>query len=175
MKLRATWIFWILVSLLALSAVDVTAQQWRHRHGNRGMGRQGPGEDHDTIHFLLDNNTKIRREVKMLEDGVETLTESSDPEIAGKIREHVQAMERRLTEGSPIHQRDPLFAEIFDHSDQIKLSIEPTEKGVRVIETGQDPEVVRLIQAHARVVSAFLENGHSEARKNHSVEEMLGP
>jgi hypothetical protein len=33
-----------------------------------------------------------------------------------------------------------------------------TAQGVRVLETSLDPYVVRLIQAHADVVSAFLAN-----------------
>ncbi|MFN9918020.1 MAG: hypothetical protein ACK53L_35870, partial [Pirellulaceae bacterium] len=36
-------------------------------------------------------------------------------------------------------------------------------------ETSDDPYVVRLIQAHAKVVSGFVERGHAEAMKNHPV------
>jgi len=38
-----------------------------------------------------------------------------------------------------------------------------------VIETSQDAYVVKLLQAHAGVVSAFLANGMSEMMKNHPV------
>jgi hypothetical protein len=40
---------------------------------------------------------------------------------------------------------------------------------VRVIETSQDAYVVKLLQAHAEVVSAFIANGHAEMMKNHAV------
>jgi hypothetical protein len=40
---------------------------------------------------------------------------------------------------------------------------------VRVIETSKDAYVVKLLQAHAEVVSAFLANGMSEMMKNHPV------
>jgi hypothetical protein len=40
---------------------------------------------------------------------------------------------------------------------------------VRVVETSEDPYVVALIQAHARVVSAFIANGRAEMMKNHAV------
>ena len=36
-------------------------------------------------------------------------------------------------------------------------------------ETSEDPYVVRLIQAHAGVVSLFVKNGFAEARANHAV------
>ena len=124
-------------------------------------------DDRATFHFLLGARDRIRREVVPLPDGVETLTESSDPEVAEKIRSHVRAMESRLLEGRPIHVRDPLFAEIFRHADAITLTFEPTPNGIRVRETSSDPWVVKLIQEHAAVVSRFLENGHAEVRRNH--------
>jgi hypothetical protein len=74
-----------------------------------------------------------------------------------------------VKEARPIHQRDPLFREIFRHTDQIEAQYERTPKGVRVVETSRDPYVVKLIQAHAQVVSAFIANGRSELMKNHPV------
>ena len=38
-----------------------------------------------------------------------------------------------------------------------------------MIETSKDAYVVKLLQAHAEVVSAFLANGMSEMMKNHPV------
>lgn len=46
---------------------------------------------------------------------------------------------------------------------------ELTSAGVRVIETSQDVYVVKLVQAHAEVVRAFIANGRSEMMKNHSL------
>jgi hypothetical protein len=123
------------------------------------------------FHFLLDHRAEIRRTVEELPDGVETLTESEVPETAAKLREHVRSMYRRLESGQPIHRRDPLFAEIFRNADKIEMSMEDTEKGLRVRETSSDPYVAKLIQSHAEVVSRFLENGHAEMRKNHPLPE----
>ena len=58
---------------------------------------------------------------------------------------------------------------LFRNAEAISLTIEPTPKGVRVIETSKDPTVALLIQAHAAVVSAFLESGHGEMRRDHPV------
>ncbi len=70
--------------------------------------------------------------------------------------------------------RDPLFAEIFKHADKIKMQHEDTDKGVRVTETSDDPYVAKLIQAHAKVVSGFVERGFAEAMKNHPAPDTKG-
>jgi len=153
----------------------------RGRAGGRGMG-QGMGQgarqhghddrhdaDHQVFQFLLQNHTKINRTVTEISNGVDTLTESDDDEVADQIKDHVEWMEYRIENTNPIRMRDPLFAELFKHTDKIKMTHEDTEKGVRVVETSDDPYVVKLIQAHAKVVSGFVERGFAEAMKNHSV------
>jgi hypothetical protein len=100
---------------------------------------------------------------------VETVTESDNPDIAARIREHVKAMYRRVEEGRPIHMRDPLFAEVFRHADKIHMEFKKTKRGIRVSETSDDPYVARLIQAHADVVDLFVKNGFGEPHKNHAV------
>jgi hypothetical protein len=131
--------------------------------------------DRDVFHFLLDHRKDIRRTVKDLGNGVETVTESDKPEVARKIREHVAAMHRRVKDGKGIHLRDPLFAEVFRHSDKIRMTVVKTDKGIRVTETSDDPYVAKLIRAHAAVVTKFIENGHDEARKNHPLPDRSGP
>lgn len=151
-----------------------------HGGPGRGLGMQGKGpgaEQHDDRHdsdrevfqFLLTHHEKIKRTVKELPNGVETLTESETPDVAAKIKEHVEWMTVRIKDAKPIRMRDPLFAEIFKHTDKITVHHEDTDKGVRVTETSDDPVVVKLIQAHAKVVSGFVERGFAEAMKNHPV------
>ena len=125
--------------------------------------------DHEVFQYLLQNHEKISRTVKELPNGVETLTESDVPEIADKIKDHVKWMEYRVENTHPIRMRDPLFAELFKHTDKIKMVHEDTEKGSKVIETSDDPYVTKLIKAHAKTVSAFVERGFVEAMKNHPV------
>ena len=94
------------------------------------MKGMGPGmmEDMFTIHSLLVNHGKIERRVKNIKNGVETWTESDDPEIAKTIKEHVWQMKQRMEEGRPIRQMDPLFRELFKHRNEIKLQVEGTNK-----------------------------------------------
>lgn len=144
-----------------------------HRPGRgRGMGR-GLGfemrTDQGIFHFLLDHHKEIRRSVKRLDNGVETLTESDNKDVAAKIQEHVASMHGRVKEGRGLRFWDELFVAIFKNYDQIQMTVEKTEKGVKVVETSDDQAVVLLIQAHADVVSQFVAQGFDEAHKNHPV------
>jgi len=121
------------------------------------------------FHFLLANREAIQRQVKKIAKGVETVTESDDPKIAATIQRHVESMRQRLKEGRPIHVRDPLSAALFANGQKITMKVEPTKKGVRVVETSTDRYVAKLIQAHAEVVSKFAASGFPEARRNHAV------
>ena len=176
----------IVLMLVLTFAVPVMAQRGPGfgRVQGQGLGR-GPGgrghgpderhdEDRDVFHFLLTNHEKIARTVDELPNGVSTLTESDDEEIAAKIREHVRWMQRRVEETKPIRMRDPLFAELFRHTDKITMKREETEKGVRVTETSEDPYVAKLIKAHAQTVSGFVDRGFAEAMKNHPVPDRDG-
>ena len=151
-------------------AANATSETGQGR--DRGMGR-GPGSemraDQNVFHFLLDHHAEIRRSVKRLENGVETLTESDNPEVATKIQEHVESMHQRVRDGRGLRFWDELFVAIFQKHASIKMTVEKTKKGVRVQETSEDRAVVPLIQAHAEVVSQFVAHGFDEAHKNHPV------
>ncbi len=157
-------------AVMALSAAPMAQGGGRGRGGMGGMmGDESHMADMELIHTLLDNGSKVRRTVTMRPDGVETVTESDDPALVDTIRAHVAAMYGRVKEQKPIHMRDPLFRAVFENASKIVMAHAVTDKGVRVTETSTDPYVVKLIQAHARVVDAFVKNGRSEAMKNHDL------
>ncbi len=140
--------------------------------GQGGMGASDPGvkADQMLIRTLLNSRSQIRRQIKMLPNGVETLTETDNPQLRGVLVHHVQSMKERVEQVRPIHLRDPLFAALFRNAKKVTmLNVTATPKGVHVIETSNDPYTVKLIQTHARVVSLFVKNGQQEVRKNHSV------
>lgn len=163
----------ILLLVCVIAAGTALAQGGPGRGPGRGRGGHGQGQAHDRDHqdfrFLLMNHQKIKRTVQELPNGVKTLTESNDPQVAAKIKEHVYWMKERIEKKQPIRMRDPLFAELFKHADQIKMAYEKTANGVRVTETSANPYVAQLIKAHAKAVSGFVERGFPEAMKNHPV------
>ena len=149
--------------LIVLIAVTPTSGQ-----GGRGMTHDAAHmEDMQLFHQLFDHRDEITRQVFMRSNGIETLTESANPQVARLLQTHVTSMLARVKERRPIHQRDPLFAELFRYADRVTARYEATPGGVRVFETSADPYVVKLLQAHAEVVSAFIANGRSEMMKNH--------
>ena len=154
--------------LIALIAVTPAFGQGG-RGGRCMMGDAGNASDMQLFHQLFAHRTEITRQVVAREDGIETVTESTTPEVTRLLQTHVASMLARVKEGRPIHQRDPLFVELFKYANRIEARHELTAGGVRVIETSKDAYVVKLLQAHAEVVSAFLANGMSEMMKNHPV------
>ncbi len=136
----------------------------------QGMGKgMGPEnrEDMAKIHQLLGNHNKVTRKVTKLENGVETLTESADAKVAETIKAHAFAMQKRMKEGRPIRQWDPLFAELFNNHAKISISVTKTKNGVKVTETSSDPYAVTLIQWHAESVSGFVKEGMAGMHKEH--------
>lgn len=134
----------------------------------QGMGPGRP-DDMQTIHSLFENNTKITRNVRNIDNGIEAVTESDDAKVRALIVEHAYAMKKRLESGQPIRQWDPLFAALFQNADKIKLEIFQTEKGVRIVETSNDQYVVKLIQSHAGGVSEFVREGMPSMHKRHEL------
>jgi hypothetical protein len=131
------------------------------------MGDAAHPADMQVFHQLFDHRAEITRQVVKREDGIETLTESTNPEVTRLLQTHVESMLARVKEERPVHRRDPLFAELFRYANRIDAKHELTGGGIRVIETSTDPYVVKLLQAHADVVSAFIANGRPEMMKNH--------
>jgi hypothetical protein len=163
--LTATVLQTLLIALIA-----VTPSSGQGGPGGRGMmGNASHKADMQLFHQLFEHRAEITRQVILRADGIETITESKNPEVTRVLQAHVASMMARMKEGRPIHQRDPLFVELFKHTDQIAVTHEPTAGGVRIVETSKDAYVVKLLHAHADVVTAFLANGMPEMMKNHPV------
>jgi hypothetical protein len=157
-----------LIQTLLIAAIAATPAFAQGGRGGRGMmGDSAHAADMQLFHQLFDHRTEIKRHVVKREDGIETVTESTNPEVTRLLQTHVVSMLARVKEERPIHRRDPLFAELFRSADRIAATHELTAGGVRVVETSQDAYVVKLLQAHADVVSAFIANGRAEMMKNH--------
>ena len=143
--------------------------------GMMGMGMMGgnatTGERSD-IHDLFDNHDRIKRTVTNLPDGIRTVTESDDPEVAATIKKHVTEMGKRVEEGRdpglPIET--PALHAIFRNKDMIKTAYETTEKGIVVVQTSTDATTVKAIQDHAAEVTDLAQRGmvaaHEAMMKN---------
>lgn len=136
----------------------------RMRGGGKGMGG-GHAEEMAVYRELLDNHQKIERTLEEVEGGVVTTTTTIDPDLVPVLQRHVRQMAALLESGQPIRRWDPLFAELFRHHEAVSMTIEDLPDGVRVTETSADPEVARLVRAHARKVQEFVARGDDAYRE----------
>ena len=148
-----------------------------------GMMGMGPGmmgmnggsatlDERGDIHGLLFNHDRIKRTVTNLPDGIRTVTESDDPEVAATIKKHVAEMGKRVEEGRdpglPIES--PALHSIFRDKDKIKTAYETTEKGIIVVQTSTDASAVKALQDHGAEVTDLAQRGmvaaHEAMMKN---------
>ena len=130
--------------------------------GMMGMnGGSATMDERRDIHGLLFNHDRIKRTVTNLPDGIRTVTESDDPEVAATIKKHVADMGKRVEEGRdpglPIES--PALHSIFREKDKIKTTYETTENGIVVVQTSTDATAVKALQDHAAEVTDFAQRG----------------
>jgi uncharacterized protein YdcH (DUF465 family) len=142
------------------------------RHMGRGRGQgmdagrmQRHEHDQAIFHTLLERHRELQREVENLPDGIRSVTTTRSADLAALLKEHAHAMHRRLQEGFGLRFWDAAFAEIFAQADAVRMQINELPDGVETIETSDDPNVVKLIQAHGQVVNAFVNEGFEAARR----------
>ena len=131
------------------------------------MGGDATMDERSDIHGLLFNHESINRTVTNLPDGIRTVTESDDPQVAATIKKHVADMGKRVDEGRdpglPIES--PALHAIFRDKDKIKTTYEATEKGVVVVQTSADAAAVKALQDHAAEVTDLARRGMVAAQE----------
>src|SRR5690242_17887447 len=97
MKDRYALLMFFVFTLIAALA---TAQQ--PTTPPRAMAGMGPAQmaEMGAIHELMVNHDRINRTVTNLTDGIRTVTESDDPQIATIIKDHVLGMDRHVSAGN---------------------------------------------------------------------------
>ncbi|HSC94425.1 MAG TPA: hypothetical protein VLC73_05615 [Burkholderiales bacterium] len=125
------------------------------------LTRQDEGSDADMalVRDLLTNHTRIKRTVTNLPDGIKTVTESDDPQVAQTIKAHVASMSQRLKDGREFNIFSPTLPVLFENRDKIKSVVEVTEKGSIVTRTSTDAKVVAALQGHAAEVNELVQGG----------------
>jgi len=123
------------------------------------QGDEAFGADMRLVHGMLQSNEKIRRSVTNLPEGIRTVTESDDPQVAQFIKAHVASMEKRLSDGKIFNIFSPTLPVLFENRDAIRTMVETTEKGVIVTQTSGEAEIVTALQAHALEVSELARDG----------------
>jgi len=121
--------------------------------------------DKSVFQSLLADHTKIRRVVTLTATGVEAATESDDPDVAARIKDHTLAMQARMKSGSRVRAWDPVFVDLFDNHQRVSMEVLLTDKGVSIKESGADEATVALLHSHALGVSEFVREGHEASAR----------
>ncbi len=165
-------------AMLFSAAVAVGQGMPRAGHGPMGHGTgHGMGQGAGMMRMLQGQDTtaaetaelrdlfmfhdRITRSVTLLPDGIHTITESDDPQLAGVIVSHVAGMVLRADQGRDpgVAIQSPTLDILFRNRHLIETVLEPTAKGIIVIQTSSDAETVAALQTHAAEVSDMVERG----------------
>jgi hypothetical protein len=136
--------------------------------GKGGMGAMGgmpidaaTPADMQAVRQMVLSHDRIERSVTNLPNGIRTITESADPQIAQAIQGHVASMDGRLADGRVFNRFSDNLPVLFDAKDKLKSEIRMTERGAIVTQTSEDPKVVAALQAHAQEVSNLARDGRA--------------
>ncbi len=135
----------------------------------------GSSADMGLVHDLLMNHTKIKRTVTNLPDGIKTVTESDDPQVAQTIKAHVASMSQRLKDGREFNIFSTTLPVLFENRDKIKSVVEVTEKGSVVTRTSTDAKVVAALQGHAAEVTELAQEGPMAMMRGMMTRMAMGP
>ena len=120
---------------------------------------EGSAADMALVRNLVMNHTRIQRTVTNLPDGIRTVTESDDPQVAQTIKAHVASMSQRLKDGREFNIFSPTRPVLFENRDKIHSVVEFTGKGAIVTRTSTDAKVVAALQGHAAEVNELVQGG----------------
>jgi hypothetical protein len=165
--MKHTYALSALFVFTVVAAVATAQQPTTPPKAMAGMSPAMMGRDSSTmaemgaIHQLMVNHDRVNRTVTNLANGIHTVTESDDPQIAGIIKEHVLGMDQHVSAGNDpgLPMESPALHSIFQNADKVRTSLQMTAKGVVVVQTSTDPETVAALQKHASEVSDLVKGG----------------
>jgi len=133
-------------------------QGGRESHGAVGVSARKVMQGARTLVF---NHESITREVKEIPGGVQTVTTTTNPDLVPVLQKHPKEMVEHFEKGGSVRRWDPLFAELGKHYDKVDMKWNNLKDGIEITSTSDDPEVVKLIRAHAKKVSEFVSRGRA--------------
>lgn len=132
------------------------------RHGRGGSDAEHQAHQAD-IRALFAGHKSLRRVTEQLPNGIRACTTSDDRNLALILRRHAADMKARFAKGRAIRSWDPLFAELFEQRNNIRVELVEREDGVCAELTCADPALVPLILAHDATLHRFIQEGSASA------------
>ena len=99
-------------------------------------------------------------------NGIRTVTETDDPDLAATIVSHVVGMNARVQEGldPQVRIQSPTLDVIFANRALIDTVLEPMPTGIVVVQISSDPMAVVVLQTHAAEVTDMVNQGMRAVR-----------
>lgn len=164
-----------LIAITASVTVAITSHSSKHSssmHHKHGMahdevnmpmlnGRDTSQLEVDEMRQLFQNHRDINRTVELLDSGIKTITETDNEDLITFLVGHAAGMINRVEENRDplVPIQSPTLKILFKKGHLIKTNIELTDRGLSVIQTSSDAEVVQALQKHALEVSDLAERG----------------
>lgn len=127
----------------------------------RGGGDAAHQADEKLYHELLERHAEIERTTTTLPNGIESITRipSKDENLIKVLQEHVLGMKKRFASNRAIRSWDPLFIELFDNREKIKMDATMLDDGIKITLTTEDESILDLIARHDETLHAFVDFG----------------
>lgn len=136
-----------------------------HQHDEVNMpglrGENASDQESAELAILFRNFETITREVENLPNGIRTVTRSSDQDVMDALVSHAVGMIDRVhaKDDPKIMIQSPTLDLFFLHGEEIFSDVSVEDEGLVVIQTSDNPEVVKAMQLHAAEVTAMADRG----------------
>ena len=139
-----------------------------HGHGEHDTesmpglrGENASQAESDEIALLFRNFETITREVENLQNGIRTVTHSTDVDVMKTLVSHSAGMIDRVKrkDDPKIMIQSPTLDVFFLQGDEIDSTIEVTEQGLIITQTSENAQLIEALQTHAAEVTAMADRG----------------
>ena len=115
----------------------------------------------EELAIMFENVDTISREVTNLPNGIRTVTRSSDEAVMAVLVSHIIGMIDRVERGDDpqIFIQSPTLDVLFLNGAEMQSQIDVTDKGIVVVRTSTDPDVVAALHIHAAEISDMADRG----------------
>jgi hypothetical protein len=126
-----------------------------------GGGMMGSATRADMAAYMdmFHRHREISRTVEEIPGGVRTTTEARSSDLAAQLQAHVSSMYAHLEERAEVSCMSPTLPTLFRHTGDYRRQLTLTPHGVTVVETAGDPDLTRVIRAHAHEITGFVRDG----------------
>jgi hypothetical protein len=124
-------------------------------------GENASAQESADLAVMFNNFATITREVENLPNGIRTVTRASDPAVMDALVNHSVGMIDRVgqLDDPKILIQSPTLDIFFLRGAEIISEVSVEDEGLVVIQTSEDPQIVKALQTHAAEVTEMAERG----------------